>query len=177
MGELIIIKCPKCGKHFALTQEPLNPSVKVRCLACHQYTPYSELRPVQEPAVEPAEQIEQETIVQQPVPQLPVLRLLTPLSEEYQLKLGRNVIGRSAATSQADIQIGTAQMKHISREHAVVDVKEEMGSYACYFSLFKQTLNDTYVSDKKVSFGDSIRLCHGDRLILPDNAVMEVVIE
>lgn len=169
MSELIIIKCPKCGKHFALTQEPLNPSVKVRCLSCHEYTPYFELRPVHEPVVE---QTKPETIVHHIVPQLPVLRLMSGGREIYQLKVGRNLIGRFTPTSKADIQIGTLDMKHISREHAVVEVKDEAGRYACFFSLYKKEVNDTYISDKKVSYDDYVRLSHGDRLMLPDNVVL-----
>ena len=174
MSELIIIKCPKCGKHFALTQEPVNPSVNVRCLACNEDTPYSQLRPVQESVMkEPA----QKTIIQQQGHPLPVLKLISPSNDAFTLKAGRNIIGRFAPTSHADIMIDTGHLKHISREHAVVEVKEEMGKYVCYFSLYKKEINDTYVSDTKVSFGSSIRLKSGDRLQLPDNVILILVSE
>lgn len=174
MSQLVIITCPKCGKYFALKKEPDDPSVKVRCLACHEYTPYYELSAVPEPL---AELDEPETVVTHPKKHLPVLKLLSDAREIYKLRAGRNVIGRLSFTSKADIQIGSSQMKHISREHALVEVKEEMSGYVCYFSLYKKEINDTFVSGKKVNFGDVVCLNSGDRLIFPDNVVLEFTIE
>lgn len=165
MDQIIIIKCPKCGKYFALKNEPTDINVMVRCLACRESAPYYQLISVKE------------EIVSKPPRQLPVLRLISPTHMVYYLKVGQNVIGRYAASSKADIQIDTTPFKHISREHAVVEVKEVNGNYMCYFSLHKKEINDTYVSNRKVAYGDSVCLTPGDRLLLPDNAVLEYQIE
>ncbi len=174
MDQLIILECPKCGKYFALKREPAVADVRVRCLACHAFTPYSHLIPVMgnvqsvpdEDDVKP----KQEHLV-------PVLRLISPKSRTYYLKTGRNVIGRYAISSTADIQIDTGPLKHISREHAIIEVTEENGEYMCYFSLYKKEINDTYVSDKKVLYGNSVCLVEGDTLKLPDNTVLKYELE
>ena len=160
MSQLVIITCPKCGKHLALKREPAHPDSLVRCLACSESTPYSKFSLAQL-AVEPA-----------PVILTPSLRLLSPSERVFDLKIGRNIIGRNAATSKADIKIDTADLRHISREHAIVDVEEESGKYTCYFSLYKKESNDTYVLDKKVVYGDKVCLNHGDILRFPDNVTM-----
>lgn len=166
MDQIIIIKCPKCGKYFALKNEPTDINVMVRCLACSESAPYFQLKSVEE-----------EVVISKPPRRLPVLRLISPTNMVYYLKVGQNVIGRYAATSKADIQIDTAPLKHISREHAIIDVKEANGNYMCCFSLHKKEINDTYVSDRKVLYGDSVCLNPGDRLFLPDHTILEYQIE
>ena len=87
----------------------------------------------------------------------------------YQLRPGRNVIGRKGAKSGADFQIDTGENRFMSREHIVIEVKKlPSKGFVHYVSLFKEKVNKTSVGDEPLLFGDCIVLNHGDIIKLPD---------
>jgi hypothetical protein len=88
------------------------------------------------------------------------------------LKEGRNVIGRDSDSSKADIKINTGNKCRMSREHFVIDVKNEpqMG-WVHRASLYKERVNSTYVNDEKLEYGDCVILNHGDIIKFPDCTV------
>lgn len=88
--------------------------------------------------------------------------------QAYQLKPGRNVIGRKAQTSSADFQIAATADKRMSREHLLIEVKKVPGKgFVHYVSLFKEQCNPTQVGHEMLMYGDCLILHHGDRLRLP----------
>ena len=91
----------------------------------------------------------------------------------FRLKVGRNVIGRKATASTADIQIPTAGGKHMSREHLVIEVKKVAGKgFVHYASLYKEKVNVTTINDELLEYGDSIVLKSGDKLKLLDVTIL-----
>lgn len=174
---LVIKKCPKCGKKLGFKNEPANKTLVVRCSACLNTIPYCDLLDVvQTPVVvedkteNPQDNTNTTTIVTPASKknQQAVLRLMSKPGKTYNLKTGKNIIGRAAPTSSADIQIDTAALKRMSREHAVIEVTQYSGRCSYYFSLYKESLNPTAVSGEKILYGDSFILKHGDLLQLPD---------
>lgn len=90
-------------------------------------------------------------------------------TEPFQLKKGRNVIGRKATSSGADIQIPTGNSKTVSREHLVIDVKDIPGAgITHYVSLYKENVNRTFIGPEQLMPGDVIKLKSGDIIRLHD---------
>lgn len=89
--------------------------------------------------------------------------------ETYNLKIGRNVVGRKASASTADFQISTAENRRMSREHVVIEVKKIAGrGVVHYISLYKERLNPTFIGNEKMEYGDVLELNDGDIIKLPD---------
>lgn len=96
-------------------------------------------------------------------------------SRLYPLKEGRNTVGRGAPSSQATMQLETAD-KSMSREHAVIEVVRLKSQRV------KAILSDLRpaekaqhrplkVEDEVVAAGDRISLSHGDVITLGDTEV------
>ena len=87
----------------------------------------------------------------------------------FQLKPGRNVIGRKSANSRANFQIHTGEKRSMSREHILIDVKNHpsKGLIHCV-SLCKEKVNKTFVGSEQLLYGDCIILKPGDIIKLPD---------
>lgn len=89
--------------------------------------------------------------------------------ESYQLRPGRNIIGRRAQRSSANFMIDTGNSRQMSREHIIIEVSNEPGrGFVHRISLFKERVNDTFVGRDKIMYGDRMVLNHGDRIQLPD---------
>ena len=90
--------------------------------------------------------------------------------ERFALKEGRNVIGRRSSVSSSDIQIPLPnEMKRMSKEHIIIDVKDVPGrGLVHYASLYKEKVNPTAVNGEPLAFGECVVLNDGDRLNLPD---------
>lgn len=181
---MIIRKCPNCGKALLFRNEPVNASAMVKCPACQQTTPYFSLKQAVQAkpsqagdnsaSEEHTRYVKKESAHAEPKIKVSrsevhaFLRLVSSPEKTYSLKSGKNVIGRSAPTSNADIQIDTGSRKRMSREHIVIDFDSVDGKPRFRFSLFKGNLNDTFIGTEKVSFGDSMYLNPGDVIRLPD---------
>lgn len=86
----------------------------------------------------------------------------------YELKIGRNVIGRQSNTSNADIQIPTDGDNRMSRSHLVINVSMVTNrGLVPVASLFKSEVNATYINGKKLSINDRVELKEGDTISLP----------
>lgn len=87
----------------------------------------------------------------------------------YQLRPGRNIIGRKGQKSEAGFQIDTADKRSMSREHIVIDVKKlPLKGFVHYVSLYKEKVNKTFIGNEPLLYGDCIVLNHGDIIKLPD---------
>lgn len=87
----------------------------------------------------------------------------------YQLRPGRNIIGRKAEKSGADFRIDTGEKRKMSREHIVIDVKKVPSKgFVHYLSLFKEKVNKTFLGSEELLYGDCMVLNHGDLIRLPD---------
>lgn len=107
-----------------------------------------------------------------PLPQAKPGRLVdAQTGMTYELHEGRNIIGRKAVTSGANVQLvpsGNVAMQSVSREHLVIDVtKGADGSYTHVLALFKPTVNETRLNGRMLVFGSSTKLNNYDSITLP----------
>lgn len=92
---------------------------------------------------------------------------ITARGAYYPLKMGRNVIGRKATSSKADIQI-PCDDNIMSREHIVIDVEQTPGQGVSHtLSLYKEVKNRTCFGSEEMKFGEKRQLCDGDKIHLP----------
>lgn len=95
--------------------------------------------------------------------------------ETFELHMGHQVIGRSAQSSTADIQIGGEHYKdeYMSRQHVQIDVvKTQSGIEHHLIEIGSK--NIVLLNGKKIMRGDEIVLSFGDKLTLGKT---EVVLE
>lgn len=177
------IICPMCGAPNGIAEAPSKPDKAfVTCRACKERTPYLRWRQAGAPVPPKPKPVQTEPITEyggglgvkrEAVrDQVAFLKMLAPVAKRYELKPGKNVIGRYSPASSADIQIDTADNKRMSREHAVIEVKEVSGKYMYKFSLCKARINRTVVGGQEIAYGDSLYLKPGDILELPDAALV-----
>lgn len=182
MDELIQIKCPFDGAILSVKNTPGIEKKNVTCPICKHRYPFTEFRRVsdtQEP-VKANDSVNsnwnnvKDSGQDSDVTELPDMNFtlgkirLRGYNTVYNLHLGANVIGRKGAKSQADFQIDTPDNRAMSREHIVIDVKNVPAKgFVHYLSLYKEKVNNSYIGDDLLMYGDSIILSHGDKIRLP----------
>lgn len=182
MSEKIIIKCPKgCGYETTVDFKEDLLKKPLRCPNCKRSSPFTEWMSV-EPVV-PEEPIDPEVPVvpEEPVgsdgsvaPLSPVIPV-APSSETLGrvemlstgafcfLRPGKNIIGREASSSAADIQIPDVTGKRrMSREHLVIEVNTENGYTQYYAYLYKPQVATTFVNDVELQYEKKTLLKDGD---------------
>lgn len=170
--ETIRIKCPKCGVVLKIKPNANLKDKNITCPVCKESSPFIAYKAIQEKKEQGTDYYERTKYEQKytkrstEFAKAPIGKL--KVSETYyMLNLGRNIIGRKAEASKADIQIPAGN--RVSREHLVIDVKE-VGSigFVHYISLYKERVNDTFVNENILEFGDCLILKHGNQIHLPD---------
>lgn len=186
MDEIIQIKCPFDGAVLSVKNQPGIETKNVTCPICKHKYPFTQFKRVyqtssnDDPDTEyPGDEEEktsyacgkkssEETEIGNPNFTIGKLKILGG-SGSYQLKPGRNIIGRRGQKSEANFQIDTGDKRSMSREHIVIDVKKVPGKgFVHYISLFKEKVNKTYIGNEPLVYGDCIILAHGDVIKLPD---------
>lgn len=90
----------------------------------------------------------------------------------FQLKPGKNLIGRKASVSSAQFQIPCSGNR-MSREHLVIEIRKVPGKgFVHYVSLYKEKVNATYIGDTRLEYGDTLVLKHGDVIKLPEADIL-----
>ena len=90
----------------------------------------------------------------------------------YSLSPGRNVVGRMANSSTADIQIpDMTGQRRMSRSHLVINVLKENGQFVHYASLNSPNVNRTCVNSMPLIYGQQVLLHTGDIIDLPDEPI------
>ncbi len=161
MSNIIKIKCPRCGSILSVNEIAGIETKNVTCPVCEYKGVFTDYKKVlyQDP----------ETEYGNPNLTIGILKIMDT-NVSYQLKLGRNVIGRKSTTSKANFQINTGEKRSMSREHIVIDVKEEKyKGFVHYISLYKEKVNKTFVGSEQLHYNDCvIILKQGDIIKLPD---------
>ena len=170
--QTIDVKCPWCSATLRMKLSPGLESRNIPCPNCKQTSPFVKFKKVTSN--------EDESVTcfpgqggksQNNKPEnLIVGRLIIPLAGiSYQLKPGKNIIGRKATASTAHFQIPTGENKRLSREHLLIEVKRvpSMG-FTHLVSLYKERVNKTFVNNTQLLYGDTLILQHGDIIKLPD---------
>jgi len=84
-------------------------------------------------------------------------------NQYYPLRMGSNVVGRKAATSEATVQIATAD-KYMSRQHALIKLTRVAdGSLKALISNYHNK-HVTYVNGMELVEGDEVILLHGAQI-------------
>ena len=187
MDDIIKIKCPYCGAVLSVKNQAGIESKSVTCPICKQKSPFKDFKKIAEKFKDDGEHTQypgddEKTSYQTSSDpgtdirtglNFTLGRLTCPLlNKPFQLKPGKNVIGRKATQSMADCQIPTESSKRMSREHLIIDIKKVQGKgFVHYASLCKQKINKTYIGNELLEYGDCVVLNHGDVIKLPDAVV------
>ena len=170
----IKIKCPNCGARLKVRLNSLNQEISIPCPKCEVPSPlksYKQVTDAPHPEhTEYPDNGEHTQIGKQLNDTIGQLKVMDSTLSPFQLKMGRNVVGRKANMSKADIQIPLQAMKsRMSREHLNVDVDKVSGKgIVHYLSLYKSGVNETLLNEEKLEAPDRIILKHGDVITLPE---------
>lgn len=193
MGEVRKIICPAC--HTVLTVGYFNgiEAKSFTCPKCRQVHKYSDCRPyVQEEdqtdlrhVVHQKERLEAasgKTFTDDECTQFNDSRdsLIGNLKIHgsdtiIQLKKGRNIIGRKASSSKADIQLSD-ESNTMSREHFYIDVLIQGGKVIHILSVCPTAKNSTLLNDTVVGKADKLILHEGYNIKAGRNIVLDFII-
>ncbi|MCD8294508.1 MAG: FHA domain-containing protein [Clostridia bacterium] len=179
MDDIIKLGCPVCGTVLSVRNQNGIESKSVTCPVCKTKSPFRSFKRISngygdEPTEYPQEGNDpnaDQTAINDGVNYI-LGRISVPaVSLSFQLRLGKNVIGRKGEASSAGCQIPCTN-KRMSREHLVIEVKKVPGKgFVHYASLFKEKVNATYVNNHLLEYGDKIVLKNHDVIKLPDVVV------
>lgn len=183
--DVIKIRCPHCGAQLSVKNQPGIEGKSVTCPICKQKSPFTAFKKVniaqQDPGTDlpgqganggnsdatqfdgrnggAANQLRCECVGK---------LFVNSTGQTFTLKPGRNVIGRKAQASSANIQIDTGEGRRMSREHIVIDVRT-VGNHTLFVaSLYKEHVNATSIGQEPMVFGDEVILKAGSVIHLPD---------
>ena len=168
---VIKIKCPNCGGILSVKLKIQNQEVNIPCPICKIISPLkSYVKVTTQPQYSNKDDETQIGVhaVNDLVGQLKIQGTDLP---PFLLKMGRNVIGREAKSSTADIQIPlqTTERSRMSREHLMIDVNKVIGKgIVHHLSLYKANVNETLFNGEKLEAPDRIILKNGDVITLPE---------
>lgn len=184
MNEIIQIKCPFCGAVLSVKNIPDIEKKNVTCPICKQtnrFVQYKLIKPNSDGSLRVAgnDGINSRSsydnnasdATQYGPMNFTIGRLrLKGTDIIFQLKMGKNEIGRKSLKSSVDFQIDTGEHRRMSRNHLVIDVvKENHKGFVHYVSLSKENVNPTTVDGNPLCFGvDKVILNHGAIIRLPD---------
>lgn len=168
---IIKVKCPYCGSVLKI-KKINNYNALLKCPACRQSATLSDYKVVVNK--EPDKTICSTECGDEKNYTIGEICLLPEGSaQSFKLKVGRNVIGRKCSSSKSDFQIDTNGKNRMSREHLVIDVKNDpyLGYIHCA-SLYKEKVNDTFIRNEKIEYGDCVIVKNGDIIKLPDASIL-----
>lgn len=182
MDEIIQIKCPFCGAVLSVKNQPGIETKNVTCPVCKHKYPFIQYKKMNQPPIHKGEHTEypdstnrrnrnQDEHTSISIPGInSIIGEITVLEtgDHYKLNNGKNVIGRKSSKSTSDIMIDTGDLMTMSREHLVIEVKNIPGKgYVHYASLFKEQVNETFIGNERLFYGDTVVLKNGDCVKLP----------
>ncbi len=172
------IKCPCCGAVLTIRQCPNIERMSITCPVCKEKSPYTKYKAIVEKEEKTEYGDDEHTRYDEicDSQSTGINRIIGRLKYElqyYDLKEGINVIGRKSQGSSADVQLQMGDNRCTSREHLNIEVREIPGiGYVHYASLYKEQVNDTFINDEKLLYGDKIKLSDGDILKFPNTEVI-----
>lgn len=173
--DLIKIKCPRCGSVLQVKNQPGLETKSITCPVCHTKSSYVEFKYVgynqPEETEYPGQQKSSESGTQYDSGKNLVIGRLVAVSAgcTYQLRPGRNVVGRKAQASTADFQIPMGDKKRMSREHLIIEVTNDpVKGYVHCVKLYKEKVNPTFIGNERLEYGDCLILKKGDLIRMPD---------
>lgn len=183
MNDILQIKCPFCGAVLSVKNQAGIATKTVTCPVCKKKNGFLDFIQINynNPSVSNLPRYEnreytqyadsinyEHTPLTQPNYSIGELTNMEN-GEKYKLKPGKNIIGRKALKSVADIQIDTMGKRMLSREHILLEIKNvPTKGFVHYLSLFKENVNKTFINNEPLIFGDCMVLNDGDIVMLPD---------
>lgn len=183
MNEIIQIKCPFCGAVLSVKNIPDIDKKNVTCPICKQTNRFVNYKSVNPNADRNTRNVDNDVnshrrfvnsandATQYGPMNFTIGRLkLKGTDISYQLKPGKNEIGRMSKNSTVDFQIDTGESRRMSRNHLVIEVvKENYKGYIHYISLSKENVNPTTINGNPMCYGvDKVILNNGAIIKLPD---------
>jgi len=176
----INIKCPMCGCPLKLKNFPGIESKSIKCSICNQTNKFADFETItsfRDEVTTYTKKTENtigiwkdssDLLGRNPLPPIGHLEVLGT-NQQFQLKIGRNVIGRKASVSTADFQISPSSGdRKMSREHIVINVTDVPGQGIVHsVSLYKKLVNETFVNGVILDFGCEVILTDRDIIQLP----------
>ncbi len=179
MEDILKIGCPVCGAVLSVRNQAGLESKSVTCPICKNKSPFTSFKriadKVEEECTQYPDEDRHEKSVENEMTDLNVglnftLGQLHVVGQHvsFQLKPGRNVIGRRTSGSSSTVQI-PCESKRMSREHLIIEVKKNPAKgFMHYVSLYKEQVNPTFIGNVKLEYGDSVVLKDGDIIKLPE---------
>lgn len=177
------IRCPRkeCNmKMYVGDNVLINPNANVRCPSCKNiFKPFEVLTKVQKNEILakkiPKPQLAESKYNAQgrkPVGWL-VVHDENTHTQTYELKEGRQLIGRKSPTKPCDIMIETDDT-YMSRNHFVLTVKKVGESYSYLIEDFQAT-NKTFIVTKRISgFKDEVKqLRQNEQIFIEDGTTIQ----
>lgn len=172
MEEIIQIKCSFCGAILSVRNQAAIETKNVTCPVCKNKSPFTSYKRVTSASnadTGGSPQAERESDTELPQINFILGRLsVSESGDTYQLKIGKNIIGRKSKNSQSDFQIDTGDNRTMSRSHIVIEVKKVDGrGFTHSIALFKENVNATFIRNEQLLPGDTAILNDGDIIKLP----------
>lgn len=178
MENLIKIGCPICGSVLSVQSQPGIESKSVTCPVCTNRSPFIKFKKIasydehtEYPDHDDHTQYGNNEDTEGPIAGVnwTLGKFYIPSQNiSYQLKPGKNIIGRKANGSSAQFQI-TCPSKRMSREHLIIEIKKVPGKgFVHYASLYKEQVNATFIGNNQLEYGDCLVLNDKDIIKLPD---------
>lgn len=158
------IKCPQCGSWLNVKNPRNEPIKQINCPQCGVLLQlrFHELNSQQS---SPNTQV--------PMSDAQCVPIFKLNEKRYELKLGKNIVGRKATTSEATVQIDTPD-RMMSRQHAVVTVsRTAKGSLHTEISNY-QNKNATLVDGVPLLPDDRIRLMNQNVITMGETNLLYV---
>jgi len=154
--EIKRVKCPQCGVILEVKNSKNEVVKNFTCPGCHANL---SVRFQQTELDDSTTRLLNDTLKSASLP------ILISNGQFFQLDLGRNIIGRKADSSVADIQIKTDDLL-ISRHHALITVEQDpSGGYRAKLTNYKNK-NLTRVNGLEIVDDDEVILEEGATLLM-----------
>ena len=175
MNDFLKIKCPGCGSILQLKKQPNLDSKSVTCPICKLKSFIGDCEKLEEKwdddktLINPKQKgsSDETTIVEDNICTSAGRLVNTQTGKEYQLKQGRNAIGRQIENPLPTVTIAieeTQTRRTMSREHAIIEVTRlGNGGYRHFLYNWKGK-NGTYVNGTPVADGERVVLSHGQTI-------------
>ena len=169
-----IIKCPKCGTILEVKNSKNEEFKIVKCPTCS-----SQLRVKFQPQQQMQEVIDAETQIgsgktdsgKTEIAEKPKASkaFLVHAGTRYQLAEGRNIVGRMAKDSNADVKIETKD-RYMSRLNTIINVRKVDKELMVSITTHKN-LNPIFVGKVQILDGDEIMLQNGDTITMGETKI------
>jgi len=167
MSEAVkIITCPECKSQLKVNFPPIASKEPLEAKTVLVNTPVGEASTLLGGAGSSQSGVTQYV----PKPRQQKHHFLFLNGKRYPLSAGRNVVGRKASSSDAQVQIETSDL-YMSRRHICIEVIRLTDGSTKVFVSNDKNKNSTYVNGCKLNTGDRVVLTNGTQIKMGETIV------